>query len=95
MLDQSLRRSYSEGVAKYNIAMSWDPANGITMVMFFLRNLASLLASRSALWFKLLRSQLGRYSLWRCGLTCQKTTGQSVPQFLLCEVIQIVDHVES
>jgi len=34
-------------------------------------------------------------SLWRCGLTRQKTTGQSVPQFLLCRVIQIVNHVES
>jgi hypothetical protein len=47
-------------VAKYNIAISWDPANGITMVIFFSQNLASPFASRRALWYELLRSQLGR-----------------------------------
>ena len=31
--------------------------------------------------------KVGTIRLWRCGLTCQKTPGQSVPQFILCDVV--------
>jgi hypothetical protein len=38
-LDQSIAKRLQQWVAKYSIAMPWNPATGFTMVMLFLQSL--------------------------------------------------------